>query len=120
MASPQMACNIFFSLGTSSSHTRLFFVSSELQIFSYRRDAQKLPNVNSVPNPYAASDAAVIAARMKELTTASSAISKGGVDVDPNMPSTEWRERFVQRFKNMRKVLYCDVLSIRDSQLPHL
>ncbi|KAL4249112.1 hypothetical protein ABKN59_005782 [Abortiporus biennis] len=62
-------------------------------LFTVRRDSRKLPNTTRVPNPYEVKD------KPPEFVVGSSNLKKSAIP----LPSEEWRDIFVQRFKNFRK-----------------
>ncbi|TBU23505.1 hypothetical protein BD311DRAFT_703794 [Dichomitus squalens] len=69
-------------------------------LFTVRRDARLLPHVTRVANPYELPDAPPpdVAATSGAGTGSVGEPSKGDV-----LPSEEWRETFLRRFKNFRK-----------------
>ena len=69
------------------------------KLTSYRRDARTLPHVTRAANPYEIKEEPpAVALGPPPLSTPHSAL-----------PSESWREVFVDRFRNMRKVRPSDL-----------
>ncbi|CAK5275480.1 unnamed protein product [Mycena citricolor] len=71
-------------------------------LFTVRRNARSLPHITRAPNPY----------EIPERPRPSSDVLPA---VNPELPSTEWREVFETRFRNFRKNIHQPTL---DVQLP--
>lgn len=92
---PEDGAQYLFTVRCAGAATRITYTMDSDHLISQRRDANLLPHVTRVDNPYATHETSV-----DVVPTQSSDHSLR----KPAMPSEEWRSVVEERFKNLRRV----------------